>query len=90
MRKIILSEYQVLEQLVYIESFDTVKSDTGLQFGELRDDLINLYNSGYVEIYSENQTSLPERINYFDSDRPQLFSYRATKAGLDAMKKFTP
>lgn len=88
MRSLFITEYQVLQQLLYVEHFKTVQSDTGLQFGELRDDLINLYNSGMVEIFEGDDS--PEKVAYFDSDNPQRYSFRATKAGLDAMKKHKP
>lgn len=90
MRKLLATELLVIQQLVYVESFHTIQSDTGLQYGELRDDLINLYDSGYIEVFEDQDTTVPKKLPYFDSDRPQLFSYRATKSGLDAMKRFQP
>ena len=90
MRKLIASEYQIIQQLIYVEHFETIQSDTGLKFGELRDDLINLYDAGFIEIFEEQDATVPKKLPYFDSDRPQLFCYRATKSGLDAMKKYKP
>ncbi|MEX2403104.1 MAG: hypothetical protein WD625_03165 [Balneolales bacterium] len=82
MRKITKSEVQILEQLVFDETFETVQKETGLQFGELRDDLTKLLNDGFIEVTNTDK----QRITYFDADRPQLFSYRATRSGLNALK----
>lgn len=61
-----------------------------MSFGELRDDLMNLLSDGMVEVYERAEDTKPMTIRYFDADRPHLFHYRATKAGLDAMKQFRP
>ncbi|MEX0928030.1 MAG: hypothetical protein WD266_06645 [Balneolales bacterium] len=82
MRKITESESQILARLVFDETFDSVREETGLQFGELRDDLTKLINDGLIEVTGINKHG----ITYFDSDRPQLFSYRATRTGLNAIK----
>ncbi|MEX0779159.1 MAG: hypothetical protein WD491_08435 [Balneolales bacterium] len=82
MRKITNSEIQILEQLVFDEPFEALQEETKLQFGELRDDLTNLLNDGFIEITNSEKQQVP----YFDSDRPQLFSYRATRTGLNALK----
>lgn len=82
MRKITKSENLILEQLVFDEGFETLKEETGLQFGELRDDLTKLLNDGFIEVTNTDKL----RVTYFDADRPQLFSYRATRSGLDALK----
>lgn len=82
MRKITKSEIQILERLVFDETFESVKEETGLQFGELRDDLTKLINDGFIEVTNTDK----QRITYFDGDRPQLFSYRATRSGLNALK----
>ena len=83
MRKITKTESLILEQLVFDETFNTLQDETGLQFGELRDDISNLLNDGLIEVVNKGKN----QITYFDSDRPQLFSYRATRTGLNAFKQ---
>lgn len=83
MRKITKTESSILEQLVFDETFDTIQAETGLQFGELRDDLTKLLNDGLIEVINKEKS----QFTYFDSDRPQLFSYRATRTGLNALKQ---
>ncbi len=90
MRSITSSEFQVLQQLVFIESFDTVQNETGLSYGELRDDLINLLSVGMVEVYSDKEEHAYIKRTYFDSDHPNRYYYRATKTGLDALKTYRP
>ncbi len=80
-RKVSTSERSVLGRLVFPESFETVQEETGLQYGELRDDLINLISFGYVEAYERKgkQISLT---SFYDADNLQDFTFRATKKGL--------
>ena len=85
-RKVTLSEKKVLEKLIFPESFDSIMEETGLQYGELRDDLINLMSFGFIEAYVKSG----ERIilsTFYDSDNLQDFTYRATKKGLSAIKE---
>jgi two-component system CheB/CheR fusion protein len=44
-RKITESEQQVLNKLIFPETFQDILDETGLLYGELRDDLINLLNT---------------------------------------------
>ncbi len=90
MRAITPSEYQVLQQLVFIESFNSVQSETGLSFGELRDDLTNLLSHGMIEVYVDRDEHSKVKRVHFDSDHPNHYFYRATKSGLNAMKTYRP
>lgn len=86
-RKITASEQVVLEKLVFPETFEVVKEETRLQYGELRDDLINLLSFGFIEAY-EREGSAITLSAFYDSDNLQDFTFRATKKGLSAIKKF--
>lgn len=86
-RKITASEQVVLEKLVFPETFEIVKEETRLQYGELRDDLINLLSFGFIEVY-ERQGSAITLSAFYDSDNLQDFTFRATKKGLSAIKNF--
>lgn len=84
-RKISISERKVLERLIFPEPFEVVMEETGLQYGELRDDLINLISFGYIEAYEESGHKIA-LVNFYDTDNLQDFTFRATKKGLSAIK----
>lgn len=83
--KITPSEKSVLERLIFPETFEVVMEETGLNYGELRDDLINLLSFGFVQAYerSGNKIALT---NFYDSDNLQDFTFQATKKGLTEIK----
>lgn len=83
--KISISERRVLQRLIFPESFQVILEETGLQPGELRDDLINLLNFGFVEAYEKEGTKIA-LTSFYDSDNLQNFTFRATKRGLSAIK----
>lgn len=83
--KISISERKVLERLIFPEQFGIIREETGLQYGELRDDLINLLNFGFVEAYEQNKDKI-SLTSFYDSDNLQNFTFRATKKGLSAIK----
>jgi hypothetical protein len=86
MRKLTKSEKKVMERLIFPESFDVIKEETNMQFGELRDDLMNLVNHRFVEVISfdDNKDS---KMAFYDSDNIKDFSFRATKTGLKSLNK---
>lgn len=83
MKKITVSQKKVLESLVFSESYDTLLSESGLQRGELRDDLMQLINAGMIEVYHLGENT---RLSGYDADNLQYFSFRATRSGLNALK----
>jgi len=83
--KISISERRVLQRLIFPESFQVIQEETGLLYGELRDDLINLLNFGFVEAYEDEGTKIA-LTTFYDSDNLQDFTFRATKRGLSAIK----
>lgn len=83
--KISISERKVLERLIFPEQFSIIREETGLQYGELRDDLINLLNFGFVEAYEQNKDKI-SLTNFYDSDNLHDFTFRVTKKGLSAIK----
>lgn len=73
------SQKQLINQLVFIESFDTLLSELDVRRGELRDDLMQLINSGLIEVFDEDST---RRLNGYDADHLERFCFRATRKGL--------
>lgn len=87
MRKIAKSEVAILERLIFIEDYYTVKEETGLSDGELRDDLINMLNSGFIQAFESDQSGSPVPVAFCDTDNLQNFYFRATNTGLKTFKK---
>ena len=86
MRKITPSERKVIERLIFAEGFDVLQTETGLSYGELRDDLMNLINSGLIYAF-ESDTHDSHTSPFIDVDNLEYFSFRATKSGLRAIKQ---
>lgn len=84
-RKITNTERQVLEKLIFPETFQDILEETGLLYGELRDDLINLISYRLIEAYerSGNKIALT---SFYDADNLQDFTFRATSKGLAEIK----
>jgi len=80
------SEKKILRELIFPETFDHIISETELSYGEIRNDLIQLMNHGYIKVCQSdsNQSGI-----YFDSDNVQLFSFKATKTGLKKIQNDT-
>ena len=87
MRKVTKSEVAILERLIFIENYHTILSETGLQSGEIRDDLINMLNSGYVEAFEADKSGIPSPARFCDTDNLSKYYFRATNAGLKALKR---
>lgn len=83
MKKVTVSQQKVLESLVFIESYETLLTETGLQRGALRDDLMQLINAGMIEVFNLGEST---RLSGYDADNLQYFSFRATRSGLNALK----
>ncbi|MEX0723645.1 MAG: hypothetical protein WD357_09435 [Gracilimonas sp.] len=86
MRKLTPSERKILDRLIYPESFEVIQEETELEYGEIRDDIINLMNSRLIETIDPDQPNAG-RTNTFDSDNIKNSIYRITKSGIKHMKK---
>ncbi len=78
--KLTASEISILRELIYPEPFDHIQSETGLSYGAIRDDLINLISHGFIEVYDAGAVSSVSP--FYDSDQIEKFSFKATKLGL--------
>jgi hypothetical protein len=86
MRKITKSERAVIERLIFPESFEIIQEETNMQYGELRDDLMNLVNSRLVEVVN-TEANDDSKMAFYDSDNIKQFSFRATKTGLKSLNQ---
>jgi hypothetical protein len=82
-RKLTPSENVILRELIFPESFHHIQSETGLGYGTLRDDLINLINHGYIEVMDEHSNTSP----FYDSDNIEQFCFKATRNGLKSIQR---
>lgn len=83
--KLISSQKIILRNLIFVESFDHIQTETGFDFGTIRDDLIQLINHGFVQVYDE-KAELPVS-PFYDSDNIQRFCFKATKTGLKKIQQ---
>jgi hypothetical protein len=84
MVKITSAQRAIIDKLVFPEPFDRILEETGLSYGELRDELITMLNEGLVEVSEENGVQV-ERQYFYDTDNLQSFSFQATKSGLSQL-----
>lgn len=85
-RKLTKSEQAILRELIFTEPFSHLLEETGFTYGMLRDDLINLINGGYIEVYSPD--GLHSVSPFYDSDNIDQFCFQATKLGLKSMQNY--
>lgn len=83
MRKLTVSERAILGQLYHTESMQTLLDETGLQYGELRDDLTNLISSRLIEVYDDS--SSPQS-GFYDLDNLSEYYFRITRLGITTLK----
>jgi hypothetical protein len=74
------SEISILRELIFPESFQHIQEETGLSYGAIRDDLINLISHGFIEVYDAE--AIASISPFYDSDQIEHFSFKATKRGL--------
>lgn len=88
MRKLSSSEKKILNRLLFPESFDVIQEETKLQFGEIRDDLINLISYRLIEVVDTEKPE-PNGTSFYDSDNIRNFTFRITKSGMKHIDKVT-
>lgn len=83
--KITPSERQILDLLIYPETFDSILEESGLARGTVRADLMNLVSHGFIEVYEKSgkETVSP----FYDSDHLEEFAFKATQTGLKAIQQ---
>ena len=85
MGKLTESQKLILQNLIFVEHYNHIREETGLTAGEIRDDLISLQHHNMIEVFEGFGGNVGQKVRHFDNDHPELFYYRATKSGLDAM-----
>lgn len=81
------SQQRILEKIIFPESYHNLKEETGLSRGELRDDLTTLMHRNMIEVFEEDSGTQGPKVRHFDNDHPENYFYRATKSGLDEIKR---
>lgn len=85
MKKLTPSERLVIERLIFPESFEVIMEETQMDYGALRDDLMNLVNFKFVEVF--NPEDIDTGLAFYDSDNIREFTFRATKTGLKSIRR---
>lgn len=90
MPKITKSERLILSRLIHQENIETLIDETGLQFGEIRDDITNLLTHNLIEVFEDSDID-GKRINtiFYDLDNLRNFYFRATRRGQSALQSTT-
>ncbi|MEX0720262.1 MAG: hypothetical protein WD059_06310 [Balneolaceae bacterium] len=86
MRKLTPSEKRILNRLIFPESFEVIQEETNLQFGEIRDDLINLMNHHLIEVVDPENPDSHTTI-FSDADNLKESMFRITKSGIKHISK---
>lgn len=76
------SQRSLLRRMIFHETYADLLSETGLHAGVVRDDLLTLLHKGYAEVFLPGADSDPVRQMAYDSDRLNLYLFRASHAGL--------
>jgi len=84
--KLTKSEKTILRELIFQEPFEHLITETGYTYGTMRDDLIKLIKHSYIEVFDtlSGQSISP----FYDSDKIQQFSFKATKTGLKSIQDY--
>lgn len=86
MRKLTPSERKILDRLIFPETFDIIQEETELEYGEIRDDLINLMSHHLVEVVDPDQPESGDTI-FSDADNLKNFTFRITNSGIKHLSK---
>tara|TARA_A100000171_G_scaffold52642_1_gene72114 strand:- start:48 stop:302 length:255 start_codon:yes stop_codon:yes gene_type:complete len=74
-------EFDVLDELYFVQPFDAILEETGLAKEELKQVLSGLLNKGWVKCYGDRQAEMPIASKDLGNDLTSYF-YLATKEGL--------
>lgn len=80
------SERMILSKLLHQESLATLMQETGLHYGEVRDDITNLISGRMIEVFEDSpdvSTRIPS--TFYDLDNLHDYYFRATKRGQSAL-----
>ncbi len=78
--RITRSERLILGHLVHQENIETLMAETGLQFGEIRDDLTNLLSGRMIEVFEDTEKGRVST-TFYDLDNLRDYYFRATRRG---------
>jgi hypothetical protein len=87
MKKLTISEKIILNHLFHTETFDTLLFETGLMYGELRDDLTNLISRRLIHVFEEhNSDDTQTQTAFYDLDNLSKYSFRISGQGMNILK----
>ena len=75
------NEYDILDELYFVTPFAILKKETGLEAEDLRLNLINLIDKGFVKVF----VTMDEEVDLANLDMEKMYEqyyYLASKKGL--------
>ena len=73
----------ILSSTMYVEPWDRLQRETGLQTGVLRADLSTMISHGLVNVFQEEEGA--PTTPFFDADNMQGFHFQSTHKGVKAL-----
>ena len=74
-------EFDILDELYFVQTFDALLQSTNLKEGDLKQGLYQLIDKGWVKCLNSLTEEVPNKKPDFN-DRYKNYFYLATKAGL--------
>ncbi|KOF03444.1 hypothetical protein AWW67_17110 [Roseivirga seohaensis] len=75
------NEFDVLDELYFVQPFNAILEETQLAESELKEVLSGLLNKGWVKCFGDRQAEMPIALSELGNDLTSYF-YLATKEGL--------
>lgn len=75
------NEFDVLDELYFVQPFNAILEETQLAESELKEVLSGLLNKGWVKCFGDRQAEMPIAPSDLENDLTSYF-YLATKEGL--------
>ena len=73
----------ILSSTMYVEPWDRLQRETGLQTGVLRADLATMISHGLLDVFQEEEGA--PTTPFFDADNMQGFHFQSTHKGVKAL-----
>lgn len=86
MLKVTLPQKSILDRLIFPETITTIQEETGMQKGEIKDDIMQLLHMGLIKAVGFHQKDL-KKMFFYDLDQVDGCLFQATPKGLKIIKQ---
>lgn len=86
MIKVTIPQKNILQRLIFPESFSTIMEETGMRYGEIRDDIMQLLHLGLIKAVGLNPQDVKKMV-FYDLDNVNSCLFQATPRGLKVIKQ---